>query len=445
MEHLQWAGEITTNLTKAFTERDAAVARLKSIELGDAVRSRLVDAIEVRSEAHGGLDGIIAGALTAVTQAGDASGTQIQDMLKTLQGKATSTSMDAHETLISVLSQRSKFRDAALLRLERVMCDLESELGEDMSPSELAALARGEGGTATLFQPIARRAAKEIEKQLNVAEASVQDPTILGALGHVRKIISGQLSIEGLFEEVIKLLDDDSVVAAGERFVKHGESVLDAIEGVSGNRVVGDVMEMAEKAGITKDSVMGQMERLNVNELLVGIYPSQRFESFFLESSQFIVFCSQDTAGNAVSDEKARRELISSATDVALDFILRILPSMPVPPFDGVKDGLVYHLSNLSMKGFKVKKENILVEVAGMHATKKHATEPRSAGEVHSLQIDGASPNVTSSGDDVVMEIFVPEVTSGVKATELLIVDVKKISAVLDNVVWSFEQVSKQQ
>jgi hypothetical protein len=36
----------------------------------------------------------------------------------------------------------------------------------------------------------------------------------------------------------------------------------------------------------------------------------------------------------------------------------------PVPPFEGVKDGLVYHLSNLSMEGFKVKKENIMVEIA---------------------------------------------------------------------------------
>jgi hypothetical protein len=62
---------------------------------------------------------------------------------------------------------------------------------------------------------------------------------------------------------------------------------------------------------------------------------------------------------------------LSDATDTALDFILRILPSMPIPPFDGVKDGLVYHLSNLSMEGFKVKKENILVEIAGMRATKR--------------------------------------------------------------------------
>ena len=44
---------------------------------------------------------------------------------------------------------------------------------------------------------------------------------------------------------------------------------------------------------------------------------------------------------------------------------------MPVPPLDGVKDGLVYHISNLSMEGFKVRKEDIQIELAGIRATKK--------------------------------------------------------------------------
>ena len=54
----------SSDLTKAFTEGDIAIARLKSIELGDSVRSRLFSAIEVRSASKGGLDSIIAGALS---------------------------------------------------------------------------------------------------------------------------------------------------------------------------------------------------------------------------------------------------------------------------------------------------------------------------------------------------------------------------------------------
>jgi hypothetical protein len=269
-QQMQWAGEIGSKLTKAFTEGDAAVARLKSIELGDAVRHRLVAAIEVRSESHGGLDGIIAGALTTINQGGDNSGAEMQRMLANLQSTASSKTKDAHETLISVLSQKSQYRELALLRIESVLCGLEGHLGDEMSPQEIALLARGEGGTSALFEPIARRAAKEISKQLDVAEESVSDPTILRGLQNVRKIISGELTITGLLDEVVNILNDDSVVAAGETFMKHGESVLDAIEGVSGNKVVGDVMQIAERAGITKDSVMSQVETLNMDQILVS-------------------------------------------------------------------------------------------------------------------------------------------------------------------------------
>ena len=267
-DQLQWAGEIGSKFTKAFTEGDAAVARLKSVELGDGVRNRLVQAIEVRSESLGGLDGIIAGALTSMK--GGKSGEQMKDMLTNLQGRATAATKDTHETLISVLARRSEYRDVALLKVEQVLCDLESQFGEDLSPQDIAAIASGEGGTAKLFEPIAKRAAKEIEKQLDAAEASVSDEAIIDVLKHVRKIVSGELTLTAVMDEVVHILNDDAVVAAGENLVKQGEQVLDAIEGVSGNKVVDDVMKVAERAGITKDTVMEGIESLDVNELLVS-------------------------------------------------------------------------------------------------------------------------------------------------------------------------------
>lgn len=265
-----WAGEIGSMFTKAFSEGDAAVARLKSIELGDAVRNRLVTAIEVRSGSHGGLDGIIAGALTTVTQGGQASGDKMQSMLLQLQGSASSTTKSAHETLISVLARGSEYRDVALLRIESVLCNLETHLGAHLTPEEIAAIARGDGGTAALFDPIAKRASAEIQKHLDQAESSISDPTMLGALQSVRKIVSGELSPAGLMDEVVNMLNDDNVVAAGETLVKHGEIALDAIEGISGNKIADDVLKVAEKAGITKESVMSQIESLNMNELIVS-------------------------------------------------------------------------------------------------------------------------------------------------------------------------------
>lgn len=423
---VDWAGEVGTKLTKAFTEGDAATARLKSIEMGDAVRSRLVDAIEVRSGSQGGLDGIIAGALTTISSTANSndSGDKMQNMLTKLQTNASGATEDARETLISVLSNRSQYQDIAMMRIEQVMCDLDKHLGDEMTPAEIAAIASGKDGTAALFEPIAKRASKEISKHLDHAETTVQDPAIQAALQHVRRIISGELTVAGLMDEVVTILNDDTIVAAGETLVKHGEIALDAIEGISGNKIAGDVMEIAEKAGITKESVMSQLESLNVNEIL-------------------------DTAGNAVTDERARRELVSSATDTALDFVLRILPSMPVPPFDGVKDGLLYNLSNLSMQGFKVKKEDIMVEIAGMRATKhKKKQAPTFAtpatGEGATLESEtnnSSSLNHADSGDSGgLLDVDLPDKDRVVKATELLIIDVQGISAILDNVEWGFEQ-----
>jgi len=442
-DQLQWAGEIGSKFTKAFTEGDAAVARLKSIELGESVRYRLVAAIEVRSESLGGLDGIIAGALTAVNQnvggvadkvAGSVqkrvdagSGDQIQKMLTKLQSRASSFTVDANETLISILARQSGYRDVALLKIEQVMCDLESQFGQDLSPEDIAVIAQGEGGTAKLFDPIAKRAAKEIEKQLDVAESSVMDPTILDVLKHVRKIVSGELTVTAVLDEVVNILNDDKVVAVGENLVKHGEQVLDAIEGVNANKVVDDAMKIAEKAGITKSTVMEGIDSLDVNELL-------------------------DNAGNAITDETARIKLLSDATDTALDFILKVLPSMPVPPVEGVKDGLVYRISNLSLEGFKVKKENIIVEIAGMRATKKsngpkiwQIEEKSTLGSTSfsSVEDSGSQGGLSSTGsfdshgmdfDTSINENIV------VNAAELLIIDVSEISAIMNDVQWSFEQ-----
>lgn len=280
-DQLSWAGEIGSKFTKAFSEGDAAVARLKSIELGESVRNRLVEAIEIRSESLGGLDGIIAGALTTVKGPGSEAGDQMKGMLTALQGKATSATKDANETLISVLARRSEYRDVALLKVEQVMCDLESQFGEDLSPEDIAAVARGDGGTARLFEPIAKRAAKEIEKQLDVAEKSVSDQTMLEVLKHVRKIVSGELTLQAVLDDVVNILNDDNIVAAGQNLMKQGEQVLDAIEGVSGSKVVDDVMLIAEKAGLTKDTVMQGIEKLDVNELLVS-RPLKSWREYYL-------------------------------------------------------------------------------------------------------------------------------------------------------------------
>lgn len=380
-------------LARAFTEGDVAVARLKSIELGEAVRARLFDAIEARSESQGGLDGIIAGALAALgkEEVGEDNRAKLHETIQSLQNSASATTKSARETLISLISDRSIYQDIVLLKVESILVDLDAHFGEHLSAEDLASLVRGSKGSSALFEPIAQKAASEIGKQLDSIEESLSDPTALSILSRVRRIISGDLTLDGLVSEVASVLNDEQVVMAGASIIKQGEMVLDAIEsGNSGNKTMDGVMTAVEKAGITKETVIDHVGNMDMNSLLTS-------------------------AESAVSDEKARQQLLSHATDSALDFVLRILPSMPVPDFDGVRDGLLYHLSNLSMEGFKVKKEDIHVEIAGIKTSSVTAEEG----------VEGINSNTQRSSTE---------------ATEILCIYVENISAVFENAVWSFEQ-----
>ena len=397
------------DLTRAFTEGDVARAKLKSMEMGDAVRRRLFAAIELRSESSGGLDAIIAGSLArASSGAASLPGVgglppeeAIRSVVSDLRRNSTSAMRGTKESLIALLSRRSGHRDAALLRLERTLVDLESQLGHDLTPERIADIAGGEGGTMALFGPIAIRAAREIEVQLDAAESRMRESRHWNegagdVMTNVRRITRGELGIADLLDAAAGYLDDEDVVARSGDLIVRAESLLDTFEAASARLGGGGdagrggagsagagIMDAVAKAGITKDAVLRGVEGLDMNKLL-------------------------DDTQTAITDDKARRELISSAGDTALDFLLKILPSVPVPPFDGVREGLVYHLSNLSMAGFKVKKEDVCIEIAGMRA---------------------AAPQSSRS-----------DTTRAVNASELLIIDIRNISATLDDAVWSFEQ-----
>jgi len=422
------SGGVGGDLTRAFTEGDVAMAymaKLKSMEMGDAIRSRLFKAIELRSESSGGLDAIIAGSLAAISRTGDdysakatsllgrdgveikikslAGGVDedtIQTVINRLQSSATSAMKGTKETLIALLSEETIYRDAVLLRLEQVFLDLESQLGQELSAEEIANLASGEGGTMSLFKPVAMKAAKDIELQLDAVENKMKESKHWNskaddALAKVRQITSGELSMSDVLDMAASFLDDDEVVAKSGELIVKAESLLDDFEAASGRLgakadgtdATAGILDVVTKAGITKETVMKGVEGLDVSKLL-------------------------DDTQSAMTDERARREMISSAGDTALDFLLKILPSMPVPPFDGVREGLVYHLSNLSMAGFKVQKEDIHIEIAGIRA----ATTKDADGNAALSQ------------------------SKAVKASELLIIDIKNISATLDDAVWSFEQ-----
>jgi hypothetical protein len=254
---MDWS-ETGNIFTKAFTEGDIALAQLKSIELGDSIRSRLVYAIEARSDSQGGLDGIIAGAISSFHAIDGQTGlnTDIQGLIAELRNTATNARRNARESLLSALSHRSQYQDAAVLRIEQVLLDLDSYIGEEFTPEQLALFVKdGGASTAALFDPIANKAAKEIEIQLDAAEAAVSDPAILSIIRPVRKIVSGGMSMDSLVQEFANILNDDHVVDAGEQLMVESERLLDVIEGVSKNDTMDKMITAIEKAGLSKENI----------------------------------------------------------------------------------------------------------------------------------------------------------------------------------------------
>lgn len=113
---------------------------------------------------------------------------------------------------------------------------------------------------------------------------------------------------------------------------------------------------------------------------------------------------------------------------------------MPIPPVDGVKDGLVYHISNLSMQGFKVRKENILVEIAGMKATKKASgTHVEEVSDANGIEESASFPGIEHSESSMELNVSMDS-NANVSAKELLIIDVSQISAIFNDAEWGFEQ-----
>lgn len=158
---------------------------------------------------------------------------------------------------------------------------------------------------------------------------------------------------------------------------------------------------------------------------------------------------------------------------------MQILPSMPVPPFDGVRDGLVYHLSNLSLEGFKgmsllcestppwgcmcldfslshfcfppyyfiARKENISVEIAGIRAGISGGNDAKKSLSANGRSIEPSTESFSKNNHgtasthqrDCTSTKGTDTVTK-TKSTEILCIDVHSISAVLEKAIWSFEQ-----
>jgi hypothetical protein len=158
-----------------------------------------------------------------------------------------------------------------------------------------------------------------------------------------------------------------------------------------------------KNAGFTEDSVVDAIKKVNVDELL-------------------------SKTMSVVNDKDAQQAMLSSATDSALDFLLSVLPNVDIPVLEGVKDGVIYKISDLSLKGFQVRKEDISVQIAGMSLNGFEAPAPPADADME-VQLSSSASSTSSASS-----------ASPTPATELLIIRVDNILARMTDVNWKFEQ-----
>ena len=70
-----------------------------------------------------------------------------------------------------------------------------------------------------------------------------------------------------------------------------------------------------------------------------------------------------ELSDKAWEDEASREELFSKVSDTFLEFLLKSLPAVGIPPISGVDDDVAYTIDGLDMSGFVIEKENVNIEV----------------------------------------------------------------------------------
>ncbi|GMI01591.1 hypothetical protein TrLO_g10221 [Triparma laevis f. longispina] len=417
-EQLATLESSTSTLLAKLVDGDEAVLKLKALQLGDSVKSRLIHTLELHTASRGGLDGIIASAITDLNDKTASLDSDLQDLIESLQASASSTSKDTNEALLTLLSQKSNYREQILLKVEESLCTINSQLqdmfGESLNAATILSVANGTASTEALFEPIAIKARSEINLQLDVVEKEFgENSTALQIITYVRNMVAESaeanteaMTLKSTFDNIASTLNDDSSVAVGQQLLMKSERVLDVLEDASKNKTITSLIESARNAGYTEDKVVQSIANLDVDGLL------------------------NDVDG-LVNDDQARRNMVAKATDSALEFLLTVLPSVEIPKLEGVKDGNMFSIENLSMEAFKLRKEDIDVQIAGISTNAYAAANNTNADKSES------EAGVEVDGENYIEPAVMDE---GVPATELLVIKVDNIQASLEGIKWSFGQ-----
>jgi hypothetical protein len=147
--------------------------------------------------------------------------------------------------------------------------------------------------------------------------------------------------------DMLGAVNDDAVATGAARLVSSADQILSYLDASASDEKLGSILDKAEDALCSQLAGVDMADLMRVGEA-------------------------------ALTDASAREQLIHRVTDAALEFLLSVLPNLPVPPIEGVREGVVYNISQLDLTGVKLQKQDVQV-VVGDHSA--------IAGETDSMHI----------------------------------------------------------
>lgn len=187
------------------------------------------------------------------------------------------------------------------------------------------------------------------ESSESVAQIPVLQQTYRGILSVLDDIgIEVPVAMRGLLEAqaaghvsdmdswknaVLKSLDEESVVQGASDLVKHGDLLIEQLQGLKTSKTVARVMEQFENEDIER-SILEKLQNLDTEAML-------------------------NTAEGALTNTEDREVFVDQLKDICLDFILRILPAINIEKLAGHDNGCDWELNDINFSDFHFRKENV--------------------------------------------------------------------------------------
>jgi hypothetical protein len=186
---------------------------------------------------------------------------------------------------------------------------------------------------STYAQPRVAQLTKFIDSKLDPKYADAAAP--ITAL--VNDIASGRFDLDVAVKAAKDSLNSKGMALVAAEMLKQGDKVVGALEAFSSSDTVQLAMIRLQDMDI--ESTLGDtIKKFDSNKAL-------------------------NLAEGVLTNAEARTQLVNETKDRVLEFLLENLPTMTVPDIQGVKDDVQFAITGLDMSGFKLRKEDVKVDV----------------------------------------------------------------------------------